>query len=309
MNPRTSYILVGLFVLGLGTAFIGAILWLGSSGAGRHYNTYIVRTTESVAGLSRDGVVKYRGVDVGRIRDIRLDPDNPERVRLTLEIEEGTPIKTDTVATLEIRGLTGLAYVNLEGGSRDAAPLPARDSAPYTEIPSRPSIWGRLDRNIGTLLDNLVDASNKLKDWLGQDNRQLLVRTLGHVEKIMATLSGRSERIETAIDALAGSLQNTQRATEQLPQLFDQLNRSARSLERMADQLARTGGSLRKAVEARNRDLARFSATTLPETSAMVSELREAATNLRKLSERLQRDPAILLRGSPAPAPGPGETR
>ncbi|RMG32987.1 MAG: MCE family protein [Gammaproteobacteria bacterium] len=309
MNPRTSYVLVGLFVLGLGTAAIGAILWLGSSGAGRHYNTYVVRTTESVAGLSRDGVVKYRGVDVGRIRDIRLDPDNPEWVRLTLEIEEGTPIKTDTVATLQVRGLTGLAYVNLTGGSRDAAPLPARDQEPYTEIPSRPSVWGRLDRNIGSLLDNLVDASSKLRDWLSEDNRQLLIRTLAHLEKVVGAVASRTDRIQSAVDAAATTLDNTRRASEELPALFTQLNASARSLERMADELARTGSSLRKAVEARNRDLARFSTTTLPEASAMVSELREAATNLRRLSERLQRNPAVLLRGSPPPPPGPGEMR
>ncbi len=307
MNARISYTLVGLFVIGLGAALVAGVLWLGSSGAGRHYNRYLVYTTESVSGLSRDGVVKYRGVDVGRVRDIRLDPDNPERVRLLLEIEQGTPIKTDTVATLEARGLTGLAYVNLAGGSREAPALPARQSPPYPVIASRPSVWGRLDRNIGTLLENLVEASQQLRTWLSDDNRQLLVRTLDHLERIGATLEGRSGTIEQAVDDLAASLHHTREASARLPDLLESLQRSAQGLEHMADALAGAGGTLREAVQARDRELARFGATALPEAGAMLGELRQAAANLRRLSERLARNPALLLRGAPPPPPGPGE--
>ncbi|MFO0733195.1 MAG: MCE family protein [Nitrospiraceae bacterium] len=54
-----------------------------------------------MAGLSVDSTVKYRGVDVGRVKEIALNPETPEEVRLTLDILHGTPIKTDTIAVLE----------------------------------------------------------------------------------------------------------------------------------------------------------------------------------------------------------------
>ena len=306
MNARTSYTLVGLFVLGLGAAFVGVILWLGSGSAGRHYDTYLVYTTESVSGLSRDGAVKYRGVDVGRIRDIGLDPGNPERVRLLLEIQQGTPIKQDTVATLEVRGLTGLAYVNLVGGSRQAPPLkPVGDGIPV--IPSRPSLWGRLDHKLGLVLENLIDASRELKDWLSEDNRKLLFNTLDHLEKLSAMLLGQSGTVRTALGDLAGTLHNTRQATQGLPALVERMQGAASALERMAGTFDRTARSLDATVAARDRDLRRFTANALPEAGAMISDLRQAAANLRRLSEALRRDPGILLRGSPAGTPGPGE--
>lgn len=307
MNAKTSYILVGLFVLGLSLAFIAGILWLGSGGPGKHYKTYVVYTTESVSGLSRDGAVKYRGVDVGRVRDIGLDPNNLERVRLLLEIEAGTPIRQDTVATLEVRGLTGLAYVNLAGGSKSAPPLVAREGEPYPEIQSRPSIWGRLDQNIGALLENLVEASRQLKVWLSDENRDLLVRTLSHLETLSDTLAKRSDSIDTSLQDLAATLHNTRNASADLPALVTELQRGAKAFEAMARQLDQTGVTVREVVQARDRDLQRFTADALPEAAVMISELRQTAANLRRLSEQLQRDPGVLLRGASPPPPGPGE--
>lgn len=307
MNARTSYILVGLFVLGLGTAFVAGILWLGSGNAGTDYNTYVVFTTESVAGLSPDGAVKYRGVNVGRVSHIDLDPTNPERVRLLLEIQKGTPIKRDTVATLEVRGLTGLAYVNLTGGSLGSPPLVGRRDSPYPEIPSRPSIWGRLDQNFGTLLENLVRASHQLRTWLSEENRELLIRTLGNLEKLTGALSRRSDSLDQALSDLSQSLHNTRLASEKLPTLVGNLERGAGAFERMANEFEKAGSTLDGAISARDRDLQRFTADALPEAAAMISDLRQTAANLRQLSEALKRNPGILLRGPTPETPGPGE--
>ena len=125
MTGKTNYVLVGLFVLVLTLTLIAGVLWLGSGGPGRVYDEYLVYMQESVSGLNRDNVVKYHGVNVGRVRAISLDPERAEEVRLLLEIDRGTPIREDTVATLETQGLTGLAFINLTGGSADSPPLKA----------------------------------------------------------------------------------------------------------------------------------------------------------------------------------------
>ena len=78
MNGKTNYVLIGLFVLLLTLTFIGGILWLSAGGTGRVYKEYLVYMKESVSGLSRDNVVKYHGVDVGRVREIGLDPSGVE---------------------------------------------------------------------------------------------------------------------------------------------------------------------------------------------------------------------------------------
>ena len=101
------------------------------------YDRYYAFMRESVAGLSVNSTVKYRGVDVGRVKEIALSPENPEEVRLVLDIDRGTPIKTDTIAVLETQGLTGLATLNLTGGSRDAPPLQATEGQEYPVIKTR----------------------------------------------------------------------------------------------------------------------------------------------------------------------------
>ena len=123
MKARTSYVLVGLFVLTLGVVLIAAILWLTTGGPPKDYDFYLVYMTESVTGLNLDAPVKYKGVNRGRVREIELDPNDPERVRVLLVVQKGTPINSATKATLEYQGLTGIASINLVGGSKDAQPL------------------------------------------------------------------------------------------------------------------------------------------------------------------------------------------
>ena len=119
-----NYALVGAFVLLLGAVLIAGALWLASGGAfQKKYDLYLAIEEESVAGLNLNAPVKFNGVNVGKVREIRIDADNPERVKLLFAIERGTPIKDDTVAILKTQGLTGIAYVELSGGTRDAAPL------------------------------------------------------------------------------------------------------------------------------------------------------------------------------------------
>jgi phospholipid/cholesterol/gamma-HCH transport system substrate-binding protein len=307
MKNKVNYILVGVFVLALGTALIAGVLWLGAGGPGHAYKLYAVYMTESVSGLSRDGAVKYRGVDVGRVREVSLDPHNLERVRLLLEIEQDTPIKVDTIATLESQGLTGLAYINLIGGSQDAATLKAEPGQHYPVIRSQPSIWGRLDRSLGELVDNLIDASHQLKTLLNPDNQRVLVDTLHNLEKLSSALAGRADTITASLDDLAKAMRNARQASAGLPDLVQRLQHSAQALEHMADEISATGTAVRDTVAARDRDLQRFTGSTLPEAAAMVGELRQAAENFRRLSDTLQRDPSTLLYGAKPPPPGPGE--
>ena len=85
MEPKVNYILVGAFVVLLGATILGAIFWLGKTDYRGIYDRYYVYTRESVAGLSVDSTVKYRGVDVGRVKQVILNPENAEEVRQLLE--------------------------------------------------------------------------------------------------------------------------------------------------------------------------------------------------------------------------------
>jgi len=307
VKGKFKYVLMGLFVLLLGLVFVGGILWLGSGNTGRVYDEYLVYMQESVSGLSRDNVVKYQGVDVGRVREIGFDARHVGAVRLLLQLDQGTPVREDTVATLETQGLTGLAFINLTSGSADAPLLGPGPGEDYPVIASRASTWGRLDRSVEELVSNLTDVSKLLKVLLSEQNLQRFSHSLQNIDALTTALGGRTERITEAIDDLAATARHGREGTAQLPDAIAQLRRGAEVLEKMAEQIRSTGAGIDQVVRARDRDLQRFTGEALPEASMMISDLRQAARNLRRFSEQLERDPGVLLRGAPQRALGPGE--
>ena len=148
-----NYAVVGAFVLVLGAILIAGVLWLASGGAfQKKYDLYLAVETESVAGLNLNAPVKYNGVDVGKVREISLDKVNTERVNLMFAIERGTPIKEDTLAVLKTQGLTGIAYVELSGGARDAPVLRATAGNEYPVIRTKASLSARLENVLGRRL-------------------------------------------------------------------------------------------------------------------------------------------------------------
>jgi len=307
MTGKTNYVLVGLFILVLTITLIGGVLWLGSGGVGRAYDEYLVYMQESVSGLSRDNAVKYHGVVVGRVHTISLDPERVTEVRLLLEVDKGIPVREDTVATLETQGLTGLAYINLSGGSADSPLLRARDNEQYAVITSRPSTWGRLDHAVEELATKMISVSTQFELLLSDENQRHISRGLTHLDMLSTALAERSGAMAGAVDDLTATLHHARESSAELSGLVAQLRDTAQALERMADEIRDTGVTVRQVVTARDRDLQRFTGEALPEAAAMISEARRAAQNLRRFSEQLDRDPGVLLRGKAPRAPGPGE--
>lgn len=313
MNTRTNNVLVGLFVLVLLGALIAGVLWLSAGGPPRDYDYYLTYMTESVSGLSVDAAVKYKGVNIGRVREIKLNPENPEEVRLLLMVLRGTPVKEDTVATLELQGLTGLANINLTGGSRNSAPL-AKGQDEYPVIPSRPSLLVRLDDTLSELVGNLIETSASLNALLNEENRSALSATLKNVQVTTTSLAAESRSLEGIVGDARAALENVRITSERLPAVIEKFQMSAEALERMANALAETSGTLsdtgialKRTVESSGRDIQRFTSVAMPEASVLVTELRQTAENLRKMSELLERDPSVLLYGGPPQEPGPGE--
>ncbi|VAW65342.1 hypothetical protein MNBD_GAMMA08-2165, partial [hydrothermal vent metagenome] len=244
--------------------------------------------------------VKYYGVNVGRVGELGLDPNDTGRVRLLLQIDKDTPIHEDTAATLEFQGLTGLAYINLSGGTHNSPLLKTAPGQIHPEIKSQSSVWGRLSLSLGELLDNLTDTSNELRLLLSDDNRKHLAGTLADLHTLSTALASRSTRITTSIDEFASITHDVREASTKLPELVQHLNR-------MANEIAAAGVTVRETVEARDRDLQRFGNATLPRATVIVNDLLQTAGNLRRFSEALERNPGILLQAGPSVSPGPGE--
>jgi phospholipid/cholesterol/gamma-HCH transport system substrate-binding protein len=308
MEERVSYALVGLFVVLLGAAFVAVVLWLSAGAVFQPpHERYLAYMRESVSGLSVNAPVKYRGVDVGRVRSMALNPDNLEEVRLELDLVEGTPIKTDTVAVLSVQGLTGIAFIDLTGGSRDAPPLRVQPGEEYPVIETAPSLLVRLDTAVSGMMTSLNRVADDLSALLDDGNREALGRIVANLETVSGALAERRDALGEGVERAARLLEHGEAAAAALPGLLDRFGRSAEAIEAMANEVAQVGAGLGGTFEDGGRDFRRFTAQTLPEVSMLVMELREMTATLQRVGQQLERDPSLLLRGARPLAPGPGE--
>lgn len=320
MEPRVNYVVVGAFVAVLGAAVLVVVLWLGKSDYRGVYDRYYVYLRESVAGLSVNSTVKYRGVDVGRVKDIQLNPENLEEVRLTLDILHATPVKIDTVAVLETQGLTGLARVNLNGGSRESPALEAAPGQEYPVIKTGPSLFFRLDMAISRLLSdqgltkllaNVNTLSQNATAVVDEDNRAAVRQILRDLSELTKTLAARSEGVDQGLVSASQAAEDVAKMTEtvnkQMPALLERVNKSAAALQAMTEELAHTGRAVRSVLQESRPDLEQFTRQTLSETGALVTELRALTGTLQRVARQLEQEPSSLVLGTKPPQRGPGE--
>jgi len=166
METDKRYFIEGLFIIVLFVAAAFAFLWLANAGH-RDDVLYRIRFADSVSGLALGDPVKYRGVDVGTVKAMILDPDDPRWVRVDVSLRKDTPIKTDTKATLEVKGLTGTVFIELNGGTPAAKLLAA--VTPEGKTPEITSEKG----NLSTILDQLPKVIEKFSVIENRTNKVL----------------------------------------------------------------------------------------------------------------------------------------
>ncbi len=158
METRSNNVLVGAFVLFFVAALAIFVVWLAndSGGTKREYDIYF---KQSVDGLNKGAQVQYSGVPVGQVRQIALLPDDPQFVRVRIEVNEGVPILQGTTAALEGVGFTGVSQISLDGGVKGAPPITDKGPDGKSVIPNRVGGLGELLNTAPQLLQRLSTLS------------------------------------------------------------------------------------------------------------------------------------------------------
>jgi phospholipid/cholesterol/gamma-HCH transport system substrate-binding protein len=154
METDRHYFIEGLFIIGIAVAAAFFSVWLVSSGH-RDDVLYRIHFTESVSGLALGDPVKFRGVDIGSVKAMALDADDPRRVQVDVRLRKEAPVKTDTKASLRLKGITGVVFIELNGGSPSAKTLAA--VTPEGQIPEIPAEKSSL----ATVIDQLPKVIEK----------------------------------------------------------------------------------------------------------------------------------------------------
>ncbi|WP_193182100.1 MlaD family protein [Nisaea sediminum] len=202
METRASYVIVGLFVFAMFASAMGFVIWLGKVELDREVALYDVAFEQQVTGLSVGSPVRYRGIPVGQVLTIGINPDNVEIIDVRIEIDSKVPIKSDVYAVLESQGLTGVGYIQLAGGSNDAPPLTARPGDEVPVLPSRNSVLQDVAAAAPEIAAQLVVLVNRANQILSPENQAALRGTLENLERFSGVLASRSGAMEAIIDDL-----------------------------------------------------------------------------------------------------------
>lgn len=163
---------------------IGFALWVADVRTTDDPDRYVVIFERDVSGLSLGSPVRYLGVDVGQVDDMRLITHNGTRVAVTIDVLATTPIDRGTYASLAYQGITGVAFISLAADAGDYPPLATDGVFEHPVIPTRDVGLAALLAESGNITSQVGAALDRVNELLGDDNRASIGRTLANLESL-----------------------------------------------------------------------------------------------------------------------------
>ena len=311
METRAHYVLVGAFVIAVLTAAFVSVIWLVGAQFQREGVIYDIYFRGSVSGLNDGAVVRYKGVAIGRVLNIRLDPENVERIRVRIEIDSETTIKEDAVAELEAQGITGLAFVQITGGSNASPDLKKREDKRYPIIASKPSRLEEVVTSAPELLKRATLVADRLTLVLSDENLAAITQTLGHIDALTGTIAdnrGQFDKlmvdagatmveVRGAATAAKSMLTEFDRALNAPDGLTDRSTRAIQELNQSAKNLTALTAHLDSIVQENRGALREFTQTGFGQAEQLLTDTRALIVELTRVADQLDRDPARFLFG------------
>jgi phospholipid/cholesterol/gamma-HCH transport system substrate-binding protein len=293
METRAHHILIGAFTLVVFLAALGFVLWLSKYGADRQNAYYDVIFNESVTGLSRGGMVQYNGITVGEVMRLSLDPRDPRKVVARVRLGARTPVKVDTTAVLAYTGVTGVAFIQLSGGTPKSAPLEKQPDQEFPTIVAQESAFSKLLASGDDIVTSANDALVRAGRMLSEKNIEKVSSVLANLEQLTGTLAEQREdlghalgQLAAATDQLRSTLVTLDRMAgnadtllrDDAPALVASMRQSLQNIERLADNAANLVADNRAAVDAFSRNGLRQVGPALDDLRTTLRSLERAAS-------------------------------
>ncbi|MBN8449436.1 MAG: MCE family protein [Candidatus Accumulibacter sp.] len=299
MENRAHALAAGLFTLLLGVSVALAIWWFG----GNHDATteYTVVTRNNVTGLSLQGQVRYRGIRVGKVQSIGLDPKDGQNILIRISVDSTVPVTRATTAKLGYQGVTGIAHILLEDKGEDPTPLRGDDGEP-PRIGMQSSLIEELSEVGGATLRQARDFLASANQVLDGENRQKLARILTNLEATTGNsnelaLQLRQLLAPENLRLLQATLTHAERAAGEATPLLVDARRLVVRLQAVSDKLDLLIGDPSPAGIG----------ALAPRLNELGADLSASSRQLNRVLQMLEESPQSLFFGPRQQAPGPGE--
>jgi phospholipid/cholesterol/gamma-HCH transport system substrate-binding protein len=287
METKANYVAVGAFVLICVIGLVVTLLWLAGAQYSQEYSYYQTVFKGSVSGLGKGTLTRYNGIEVGRVTDLTFDPNDPQSVIVTLQVQPNLNIREDSVASIASQGLTGGSYVEISGGTRNAPLLVAKPGQRYPIIRSKASTLAQLEESAPEVVAKLNVAASRINDVLKDENRAALAHTLANLDTLTSTLAARSGEIDATIRQANDAVANLDKASRGLQPTIDHVNGTVTT----------ANTTLTKYGKVADDADAFINGDGLAQLSDLIGEMRRTVSNLDQLSSQLNKQPTVLLFG------------
>jgi phospholipid/cholesterol/gamma-HCH transport system substrate-binding protein len=308
MENKAHALAAGIFVVVVAMLLLALGAWLTRDTGAR--DAYEISTRETVTGLQSQAPVRYRGVDVGKVSDIRFDPKVQGNVLLRLEIDRDAPVTRETFATLSFQGITGLAFIQLDDTGRPAPRLAGSADDP-PRIPLEPGLLANLQSKGEEVLERVEEATQRMNRLLGDENQrrfEVALESLGTAAADASRLARRldgtvARRVDPALAEATTTLRAVQQSAVEVERTAESFGRTARRLNEAdgpIDRLAEGTQALSQAADS-------FNSATLPRINRVTEETSRAVRQLSRAATSINDNPQSLIFGGGPIRPGPGE--
>lgn len=318
MESKVNYSIVGVFVIVFAVGIIAFIFWLGKYNDDEdQYKRFKVYITESVSGLAPEASVKFHGVDVGQVESIQINPENSEEVELILKIKKTTPIKNDSTAMLKFFGITGLAFIEIAGGAKNA-PLLETSEDHIAIIATSPSLIKRLDETLSGVVTKFSYTLDKTNAILSDKNAQNFSQTLANLKNISSQMANYQSEIDTLLNNSIQTGKNMDDMMARVGKSSDTVNDSMATFKitmkdsfgPTMDQWKITSKKTNSLIEAIQKNMERGDydfQSSAQELNAVLSQSRSTLVEMEQTLQVLKESPSDFLYKTSKPSPGPGE--
>ncbi len=302
IKNNQQYLIVGLFVV-ISTAILTIVwLWFSASNHGS-YNTYLTIFNEPINGITANSTIRYNGVEVGKIKSIKLDTKDPRNVFIYINVFKEIAISTDTFAVLKIQGITGLSYIDLQlpKESSNKKILTPHNSEPYPQIPTHLSLLTSLTEEAQSIAKDVQEISTQIKILLNKKNIDKFSNIINNLDQVTTEVANRSDKIGANIDSITQILDNLKKSSNNIGGAIDGITNMTKSIS----QTSQNANSLLQSM--RNNTLQNINTILLPNLNRTINNMNQSSYQLEQLLNTINQNPSALIRGIAPAKPGPGE--
>lgn len=319
MNNKVNYTFVGFLVLFATGLMFAFIYWLMQPSQEEDIQKYNIHFSESVLGLNIDAPVKFRGINVGKVSALRINPKNMEEVEVEISIIKITPIKTDTVAKLTPQGITGLSYINLELGSKTAKTLVLKENEIYPLIKSVPSFYKNIEESLDDVSSQLSSTLTKTQQLLSDDNQRdislVLYRTANILDKLdMAMNNETILHFQTSMKNLDSISAKVDTMTPNINTLItksiiweEDVGKSFNSIVSSYGVIKSSMTEIQRAVASGEFNIKDITKEVLPTMNSTLMDVQELMLRLDSVMQTYEKSPSDILFRQEELKKGPGE--